>query len=178
VRERALEDRSARAGEFLEHVVRRNQNCSISSAPRRVALLPNSTLAQRDYPGGPTGCQEDSSPTNTVATATEPTSLSPVASPSPREPRPARPYSRVATSFNRLPRVGNRRLRLGYPRRIGKASRVVCGVSNKRIASELDLTEQTAKDSINAIIHHRAEPGSFAIAVAGGTTRALLQRLK
>lgn len=42
------------------------------------------------------------------------------------------------------------------------ASRVVCGVSNKRIASELDLTEQTVKDRIHAIfrklgIHHRAE---------------------
>jgi DNA-binding NarL/FixJ family response regulator len=35
-------------------------------------------------------------------------------------------------------------------------------MSNKRIASELDLTEQTVKDHINAIfrklgIHHRAE---------------------
>ena len=42
------------------------------------------------------------------------------------------------------------------------ASRVLWGMSNKRIASELDLTEQTVKDHINAIfrklgIHHRAE---------------------
>jgi DNA-binding CsgD family transcriptional regulator len=42
------------------------------------------------------------------------------------------------------------------------ASRVLWGMSNKRIASELDLTEQTVKDHVNAIfrkfgIHHRAE---------------------
>lgn len=41
---------------------------------------------------------------------------------------------------------------------------MACGVSNKRIASELDLTEQTVKDYINAIsrklgIHQRAELG-------------------
>jgi DNA-binding CsgD family transcriptional regulator len=48
------------------------------------------------------------------------------------------------------------------PRQQDIASRVVFGVSNKRIASELDLTEQTVKDHIHAIfrklsIHHRAE---------------------
>jgi DNA-binding CsgD family transcriptional regulator len=48
------------------------------------------------------------------------------------------------------------------PRQQDIASRVVFGASNKRIASELDLTEQTVKDHINAIfrklgIHHRAE---------------------
>jgi DNA-binding CsgD family transcriptional regulator len=42
------------------------------------------------------------------------------------------------------------------------ASRVLWGMSNKRIASELDLTEQTVKDHVYAIfrklgIHHRAE---------------------
>jgi DNA-binding CsgD family transcriptional regulator len=42
------------------------------------------------------------------------------------------------------------------------ASRVLWGMSNKRIAGELDLTEQTVKDHVNAIfrkfgIHHRAE---------------------
>ena len=58
------------------------------------------------------------------------------------------------------------RLRLALmgltPRQQEIASRVVFGVSNKRIASELDLTEQTVKDHIHAIfrklgIHHRAE---------------------
>jgi DNA-binding CsgD family transcriptional regulator len=48
------------------------------------------------------------------------------------------------------------------PRQQEIASRVLWGMSNKRIASELDLTEQTVKDHINAIfrklgIHHRAE---------------------
>src|SRR5216684_1647416 len=48
------------------------------------------------------------------------------------------------------------------PRQQEIALRVVSGVSNKRIASELDLTEQTVKDHIHAIfrklgIHHRAE---------------------
>jgi DNA-binding CsgD family transcriptional regulator len=48
------------------------------------------------------------------------------------------------------------------PRQQEIASRVLLGASNKRIAGELDLTEQTVKDHINAIfrklgIHHRAE---------------------
>jgi DNA-binding NarL/FixJ family response regulator len=48
------------------------------------------------------------------------------------------------------------------PRQQEIASRVVSGASNKRIANELDLTEQTVKDHIHAIfrklgIHHRAE---------------------
>ncbi len=48
------------------------------------------------------------------------------------------------------------------PRQQEIASRVLWGMPNKRIASELDLTEQTVKDHINAIfrklgIHHRAE---------------------
>jgi DNA-binding CsgD family transcriptional regulator len=48
------------------------------------------------------------------------------------------------------------------PRQQEIASRVLWGMSNKRIAGELDLTEQTVKDHINAIfrklgIHHRAE---------------------
>jgi DNA-binding CsgD family transcriptional regulator len=48
------------------------------------------------------------------------------------------------------------------PRQQEIASRVLRGVSNKRIASELDLMEQTVKDHIHAIfrklgIHHRAE---------------------
>jgi DNA-binding CsgD family transcriptional regulator len=48
------------------------------------------------------------------------------------------------------------------PRQQEIASRVLWGMSNKRIANELHLTEQTVKDHINAIfrklgIHHRAE---------------------
>ena len=48
------------------------------------------------------------------------------------------------------------------PRQQEIASRVLSGVSNKRIASELELTEQTVKDHVYAIfrklgIHHRAE---------------------
>jgi DNA-binding CsgD family transcriptional regulator len=48
------------------------------------------------------------------------------------------------------------------PRQQEIASRVLWGASNKRIAGELDLTEQTVKDHIHAIfkklgIHHRAE---------------------
>jgi DNA-binding CsgD family transcriptional regulator len=48
------------------------------------------------------------------------------------------------------------------PRQQEIASRVLWGMSNKRIATELDLTEQTVKDHINATfrklgIHHRAE---------------------
>jgi len=48
------------------------------------------------------------------------------------------------------------------PRQQEIASRVLWGASNKRIASELDLTEQTVKDHLNAVfrklgIHHRAE---------------------
>lgn len=58
------------------------------------------------------------------------------------------------------------RSRLGVlgltPRQQEIASRVQSGASNKRIAVELDLREQTVKDYINAIfrklgIHHRAE---------------------
>jgi DNA-binding NarL/FixJ family response regulator len=48
------------------------------------------------------------------------------------------------------------------PRQQEIAARVLWGMSNKRIAGELDLTEQTVKDHINAIfrklgMHHRAE---------------------
>jgi len=48
------------------------------------------------------------------------------------------------------------------PRQQEIASRVLRGMSNKRIAGELGLSEQTVKDHINAIfrklgIHHRAE---------------------
>ena len=48
------------------------------------------------------------------------------------------------------------------PRQQEIASRVLWGVSNKRIASEWDLTEQTVKDHLNAVfrklgIYHRAE---------------------
>lgn len=48
------------------------------------------------------------------------------------------------------------------PREQEIASRVLRGMSNKRTANELDLTEQTVKDHINAVfrklgIHHRAE---------------------
>lgn len=48
------------------------------------------------------------------------------------------------------------------PRQQEIASRVLSGVSNKQIASELELTEQTVKDHVYAMfrklgIHHRAE---------------------
>jgi DNA-binding NarL/FixJ family response regulator len=48
------------------------------------------------------------------------------------------------------------------PRQQEIASRVLRGVSNKRIAGELDLTEQTVKDHLSAVfrklgIHHRTE---------------------
>jgi DNA-binding CsgD family transcriptional regulator len=57
------------------------------------------------------------------------------------------------------------------PRQQEIASRVVSGVSNKRIASELALTEQTVKDHIHAIfrklgIHHRAELAAHAMPLA------------
>jgi DNA-binding CsgD family transcriptional regulator len=57
------------------------------------------------------------------------------------------------------------------PRQQDIASRVLWGMSNKRIASELDLTEQTVKDHINAIfrklgIHHRAELAAHVMPLA------------
>jgi DNA-binding CsgD family transcriptional regulator len=57
------------------------------------------------------------------------------------------------------------------PRQQEIASRVLWGMSNKRIASDLHLTEQTVKDHINAIfrklgIHHRAELAALVMPLA------------
>lgn len=57
------------------------------------------------------------------------------------------------------------------PRQQQIASRVLWGVSNKQIAGELILTEQTVKDHINAIfrklgIHHRAELASRVLPIS------------
>ena len=59
------------------------------------------------------------------------------------------------------------------PRQQEIASRVLWGMSNKRIAGELDLAEQTVKDHINAIfrklgIHHRAELAARVLPLALG----------
>ena len=62
------------------------------------------------------------------------------------------------------------------PRQREIASRVLWGVSNKRIASDLDLTEQTVKDHINAVfrklgIHHRAELAARVLPLSLGEVR-------
>lgn len=73
------------------------------------------------------------------------------------------PYKVVSLEPVRHDNLRSRLAPLGLtPRQQDIASRVLWGASNKQIANELDLSEQTVKDHINAIfrklgIHHRAQ---------------------
>ena len=73
------------------------------------------------------------------------------------------PYKVISLEPVRHEGLSSRLAGMGLtPRQQEIASRVLRGVSNKRIAGELDLTEQTVKDHLYVIfrklgIHHRAE---------------------